>query len=187
MIDDFTIISNEIISELRAVCREGQYCGYISFAALSNIFGQPIHLMFPLHETRNSPNTKQMSPFNPAMMNTEFTPFRCGVKRFESIYILACGKLEEFLKNQKSWNANHYVLIVDPFATPSPARSLSFSKCVLAAAHDSPSLTSVLKQNPLTSSISSTSLTVSQASICSFVPINRVNKNHIQIDKPDNV
>ena len=52
MTDDFTTILNEIISGLRAICKVGQYCDYISFAALSNILGQTVDLMFPLLETR---------------------------------------------------------------------------------------------------------------------------------------
>lgn len=115
---DADFIEAEIFSEMRAACRDGGWCGFVSFAALATVLGYPIRLVHPIY----SVPTDSGFPFNPRVMNKTLYPVR-GYTNFETIYILASGgSIDDLMENPGKWRFNHFVLLVDPLRTPSSSQ-----------------------------------------------------------------
>ena len=98
---------------MRSACKNRDWCGYVSFAALATILGCPIRLVHLIYFV----STNSGFAYNPQSMNAILLPIR-GESKLDTIHILACGNAEDLLANSSTWRINHFVLLVDPLSTP---------------------------------------------------------------------
>ena len=137
---DEEFIGQEVHQEMRAACKMRGWCGYVSFAALATVLGCPIRLVHPIY----SVSTESGYAFNPHSMNAVLLPIR-GESKLETVHILACGNADDLLANPSAWRSNHFVLLVDPLATPtaSPISSQHSINLAPAPLHPDINLSSI--------------------------------------------
>ena len=109
---DDNFIDEEIISEMRSAGPLGKWCGYVSFAALATVVAHPIRLISPIISVL----TDSGFAFNSHIMNSVILPIRKS--RLDTIHILTTGNADDLKSNPSAWRSNHFVLLVDPSATP---------------------------------------------------------------------
>ena len=112
-----SILMKEFNDELKSVCNEGDWCGYLSLAAIASVLRHFVRLVYPLVKGTDTP------PFPLSysqVLNHTFTP-RNGECYRETIYILASGNVEKLEKNPIEWTCNHFVLLIDPNVSAMPA------------------------------------------------------------------
>ena len=110
---DADFIDEEIISEMRSAGTLGKWCGYVSFAALATVVAHPIRLISPIA----SVPTVSGFAFNSHIMNSVILPIR-GESSMDTIHVLLAGNADQLESNPAAWRSNHFILLIDPSATP---------------------------------------------------------------------